>query len=141
MIKISTRGQYALMTMEVLADQPDDSYVPMKKISHKQNLSVKYLEQILIQLSKAGLVEGMRGNNGGYKLKKSAEKYTAGGILRAMEGDLNPKGTSDCNAVKTLGNEEFWNGFDNAINSYVDSISLKEILEKSRENNGYLYYI
>ena len=93
MIKISTRGQYALMTMEVLADQPDDSYVPMKKISHKQNLSVKYLEQILIQLSKAGLVEGMRGNNGGYKLKKSPEKYTAGEILRAMEGDLNPKGT------------------------------------------------
>lgn len=141
LIKISTRGQYALMTMEVLADQPDDSYVPMKKISHKQNLSVKYLEQILIQLSKAGLVEGMRGNNGGYKLKKSPEKYTAGEILRAMEGDLNPKGTSDCNAVKTLGNEEFWNGFDNAINSYVDSISLKEILEKSRENNGYMYYI
>lgn len=141
MIKISTRGQYALMTMEVLADQPDDSYVPMKKISHKQNLSVKYLEQILIQLSKAGLVEGMRGNNGGYKLKKSPEKYTAGEILRAMEGDLNPKGTSDCNTVKTLGNEEFWNGFDNAINSYVDSISLKEILEKSRENNGYMYYI
>lgn len=141
MIKISTRGQYALMTMEVLADQPDDSYVPMKKISHKQNLSVKYLEQILIQLSKAGLVEGMRGNNGGYKLKKSPEKYTAGEILRAMEGDLNPKGTSDCNAVKTFGNEEFWNGFDNAINSYVDSISLKEILEKSRENNGYMYYI
>ena len=117
MIKISTRGQYALMTMEVLAEQTDDSYVPMKKISHKQNLSVKYLEQILIQLSKAGLVEGMRGNNGGYRLK------------------------NDSNAVKTLGNEEFWNGFDNAINSYVDSVSLEEILEKSRENNGYMYYI
>ena len=113
----------------------------MKKISHKQNLSVKYLEQILIQLSKAGLVEGMRGNNGGYRLKKSPEQYTAGEILRAMEGDLNPKGINDSNAVKTLGNEEFWNGFDNAINSYVDSVSLEEILEKSRENNGYIYYI
>ena len=141
MIKMSTRGQYALMTMEVLADQPDDSYVPMKKISHQHPLSLKYLQQILNQLKKKDIVEGMRGNNGGYKLKKSPEKYTAGEILRAMEGDLNPKGTSDCNAVKRLGNEEFWNSFDNGINSYVDSISLKEILEKSRENNGYMYYI
>ena len=61
MLRISTRGKYALITMEVLAEQNDRSFVPMKKISQKQNLSVKYLEQILIQLSKAGLVEGLRG--------------------------------------------------------------------------------
>ena len=101
LIKISTRGQYALMTMEVLAEQPDNSFVSLKKISHKQNLPVKYLEQILIQLSKSGLVEGIRGNSGGYRLTKSPEKYTAGEILRAMEGNLNPKGIVDNNAVKT----------------------------------------
>ena len=64
MLKISTRGQYALMTMEVLAEQDGNSYVPMKKISHRQNLSVKYLEQILIQLGKACLVEGLRETRG-----------------------------------------------------------------------------
>lgn len=141
MLKISTRGQYALMTMEVLAEQSDDSYVPMKKISHMQNLSVKYLEQILIQLGKAGLVEGLRGNNGGYRLVKKADKYTIGEILRAMEGDLSPRGTVDSKAVKSAGNEDFWQGFDQAINAYVDSITLGQVVEKSRENNGYMFYI
>lgn len=141
MLKISTRGQYALMTMEVLAEQADDTYIPMKKISHKQNLSVKYLEQILIQLSKAGLVEGMRGNNGGYRLVKPVRDYTAGEILRAMEGSLSPRGTNDGNGVKSNGNENFWAGFDKAINAYVDSITLEQILEKSQENNGYMFYI
>lgn len=141
MLKISTRGQYALMTMEVLAEQADESFVPMKKISHRQNLSVKYLEQILIQLSKAGLVEGMRGNNGGYRLVKKPSEYTAGEILRAMEGELSPRGNGDAKGVKSTGNEEFWEGFEAAINSFVDSISLEQILEKSRENNGYMFYI
>ncbi len=141
MLKISTRGQYALMTMEVLAEQSDHSFVPMKKISHRQNLSVKYLEQILIQLSKAGLVEGLRGNNGGYRLIKKPSEYTAGEILRAMEGDLSPRGNGDVKAVKTLGNDDFWKGFDLAVQNYVDSITLEHILEKSRENNGYMFYI
>lgn len=141
MMKISTRGQYALMTMEVLAEQQDNSYVPMKKISHKQNLSVKYLEQILIQLSKAGLVEGLRGNNGGYRLAKKSSQYTVGEILRAMEGDLSPRGNADEKAVKTTGNEEFWADFENTINTFVDSISLEHIVEKSHENNGYMFYI
>lgn len=141
MMKISTRGQYALMTMEVLAEQQDNSYVPMKKISHKQNLSVKYLEQILIQLSKAGLVEGLRGNNGGYRLAKKSSQYTVGEILRAMEGDLSPRGNADEKAVKSTGNEEFWADFENTINAFVDSISLEHIVEKSHENNGYMFYI
>lgn len=141
MLKISTRGQYALMTMEVLAEQQSDTYVPMKIISHKQNLSVKYLEQILIQLSKAGLVEGLRGNNGGYRLVKKPEEYTAGEILRAMEGDLSPRGNADPKAVKSIGNEEFWSGFDKIISEYVDSVTLEHIAEKSRENNGFMFYI
>jgi len=141
MLKISTRGQYALMTMEVLAEQTDDSFVPMKKISHMQNLSVKYLEQILIQLSKSGLVEGLRGNNGGYRLVKRPKDYTAGEILRAMEGDLSPRGSTDVKAVKSSGNEDFWTGFEEAINNYVNSITLETIVEKSRENNGYMFYI
>lgn len=141
MLKISTRGQYALMTMEVLAEQKNDCYVPMKTISHRQNLSVKYLEQILIQLSKAGLVEGIRGNNGGYRLVKKPEEYTAGEILRVMEGDLEPRGNLENAAVKSGGNEAFWEKFTSTINNFVDSISLKQILDKSSENDGYMFYI
>ena len=71
MYKISTRGQYALLIMEDLAGADSDKYVPLKLLSHRRNLSVKYLEQILIQLGKAGLVTGIRGSNGGYKLAKA----------------------------------------------------------------------
>ena len=141
MLKISTRGQYALMTMEVLAEQDGNSYVPMKKISHRQNLSVKYLEQILIQLGKAGLVEGLRGNNGGYRLTKPVSEYTAGEILRAMEGDLAPRGSSAGKAFKTCGNESFWSGFEKALNDYVDSVTLDKTVETTRENNAYMFYI
>lgn len=141
MMKISTRGQYALLTMEVLAEQTDNAYVPMRKISHRLNLSVKYLEQILIQLSKVGLTEGLRGNNGGYRLVKPVQDYTAGEILRALEGNLSPRGPNDNKAVKSNGTEEFWSGFDKAINEYVDSITLNKIVEKTRENNGYMFYI
>ena len=141
MLKISTRGQYALMTMEVLAEQDGNSYVPMKKISHRQNLSVKYLEQILIQLGKAGLVEGLRGNNGGYRLTKPVSEYTVGEILRAMEGDLAPRGSSAGKAFKTCGNESFWSGFEKALNDYVDSVTLDKIVKTTRENNAYMFYI
>lgn len=141
MLKISTRGQYALMTMEVLAEQDGNSYVPMKKISHRQNLSVKYLEQILIQLGKAGLVEGLRGNKGGYRLTKPVSEYTVGEILRAMEGDLAPRGSSAGKAFKTCGNESFWSGFEKALNDYVDSVTLDKIVETTRENNAYMFYI
>ena len=141
MMKISTRGQYALLTMEVLAEQTDNSYVPMKKISHRLNLSIKYLEQILIQLRKTGLTEGLRGNNGGYRLVKHVQDYTAGEILRALERNLSTRGPNDNKAVKSNGSEDFWTGFDRAINEYVDSITLNKIVEKTRENNGYMFYI
>lgn len=140
MYRISTKGQYALMTMEVLAEQQDNTFVPMKKISHRQNLSIKYLEQILITLGKAGLVEGLRGSNGGYRLTKSAEEYTVGEILRAMEGDLSSRSIPAVSAVKSAGNESFWKGFDKVINDYVNSVSLDQIVKKSHKTD-YMFYI
>ena len=71
MYKISTRGQYALLIMTELAELPEGKFISLKLLSHRHNLSVKYLEQILIQLSKAGLVNGVRGSNGGYRLVKN----------------------------------------------------------------------
>lgn len=141
MLKISTRGQYALLLMTDLAEQNPEKYVPLKLLSHRHNLSAKYAEQILMQLSKSGLVLGLRGNNGGYKLSKRADQYTAGEILRAMEGDLSPRGTTEGNTVSSVGNDTFWNDFDKTVNDYVDSVSLEQIAEKNREFNGYDYVI
>lgn len=141
MFKISTRGQYALLIMTDLAEQEPEKYMPLKLLAHRHNLSAKYAEQILMQLSKNGLVLGLRGNNGGYRLSKAADDYSAGEILRAMEGDLSPKGVAEGNTVSSVGNDFFWNEFNQTVNSFVDSISLEQIAEKNREFNGYDYII
>ena len=141
MYKISTRGQYALLIMEDLASAEADKYVPLKLLSHRRNLSVKYLEQILIQLSKAGLVIGVRGNNGGYKLVKKTEEYTTGEILRALEGDLSPVNTSHNNVITDIGNTDYWKDFEKVINDYVDAVTLDKLVEKNKENVGWMYYI
>lgn len=141
MLKISTKGQYALLLMTDLAEQDPSKYVALKILSHRHNLSIKYAEQILMQLSKTGLVVGLRGNNGGYRLAKTPDQYTAGEILRAMEGNLSPKGVSEGNTVSSVGNDAFWQGFDEAVNQYVYSITLEQIAEKNREFNGFDYVI
>lgn len=141
MYKISTRGQYALLIMTELAELPEGKFISLKLLSHRHNLSVKYLEQILIQLSKAKLVAGVRGSNGGYRLVKKTDEYTTGEILRAMEGDLSPVGESHNNVISNVGNDDYWKDFENVINNYVDSVTLETLVEKNRSDIGEMYYI
>jgi Rrf2 family protein len=141
MFKISTRGQYALIIMMELAQQQDDKYIPLKILSKRHNLSVKYLEQILIQLSKAGLVTGVRGSNGGYKLIKDSDEYTAGEILRALEGDLSPISESENNVISNVALDDFWKDFKDTINTFVDNITLDKLVEKNNKDYGEMYYI
>ena len=141
MLKISTRGQYALLIMMDLAEAGDENYIPLKTLSHRRNLSVKYLEQILIHLGKSGLVIGSRGTNGGYRLSRPVNDYTAGDILRAMEGELSPRGASENNHLESEGNDFFWKEFTTNINNFVDSITLDELVQKNRAFVGYEYCI
>ena len=91
-------------------------------------------------MSKSGLVVALRGNNGGYKLSRKPEEYTAGEILRVMEGDLVPASIFESNVVKDQGNQDFWTNFETAINSYVDSVTLDKIVAQN-QNGEYLYTI
>ncbi|MCI5829366.1 MAG: Rrf2 family transcriptional regulator [Treponema sp.] len=141
MIKVSTRGQYALLIMTSLAEQDPEKYVPLKLLSHRHNLSVKYLEQILIQLSKAGMVVGLRGNNGGYKLKRRPEEYSAGEILRATEGPLSTHSEVNNSSFSDAGNVEFWKDFDHVMNDYVDKVTLEQLVQKNHDFAGYEYSI
>ena len=140
-MRISTRGQYALLIMTELAQQPEEKYIPLKLLSKRHNLSVKYLEQILIQLSKAGLVVGVRGNNGGYKLLKRPGDYSTGEILRALEGNLSPVGEIQNKVITDVGNNEYWKDFEKVINDYVDSVSLEKLVETNSKDVGWMYYI
>lgn len=141
MLKISTRGQYALLLMADLADQNPETFTPLKLLSHRRNLSPKYAEQILMQLSKSGLVIGLRGINCGYKLSKKPENYSAGEILRAMEGEFILNGREDTNAVSSIGNDSFWTNFNLVVNNYIDNVTLEEIVQKNKEFNGFDYCI
>lgn len=87
---ISTKGRYALRVLIDMAEHQTDGYIPLKEIAKRQGISEKYLESIVKLLVKGGVVEGMRGKGGGYRLCKSPDQFTAGYILRLMEGSLAP---------------------------------------------------
>ena len=87
---ISTKGRYALRVMIDLAENGGGKYLPLRDVAERQHISEKYLESIIVLLSRAGYLEGMRGKGGGYRLTREPGEYTVGSILRLTEGDLAP---------------------------------------------------
>lgn len=130
-MKISTKGRYALRVMIDLAVNDKGDYVSLKDISNRQEVSLKYLEQIMAMLNKASYVKSTRGNNGGYRLAKSPEEYKVGDILRKTEGDLAPIACvngEECGKRENCKTFKFWQGLDNVINEYVDSKTLADLI-------------
>ena len=132
-MKISTKGRYALRVMVDIAMNNKGEYVSVKDIAFRQEISKKYLEQIMTMLSKANLIETTRGNMGGYKLTRKTEDYKIGDILRATEGDLTPLDclidSSYCGRKENCNTYSFWAGLDNVINKYIDSQTLKDLIK------------
>ena len=140
-MKISTKGRYALRLMLDLAINNTGEFIPLKNVSERQDISVKYLEQIITVLVKAGFVKGLRGSRGGYKLAKKPEDYTVGMILRLTEGSLAPVACLDdeintceraCDCI-TLG---LWQELYDAINGVVDNITLADLIERAEKQGG-----
>jgi len=134
---ISTRGRYALRVMTQLARTPD-RFVPMKDVASDQDISLKYLEQILPVLVKAGLLEGIHGKSGGYRLTRAPEDYRVGEILRLTEGSLS---AVSCPALSggqcTRGSDcptlPVWERLNCMIADYLDNISLAELISGAGE--------
>ena len=130
---ISTKGRYALRVMADLAAQPPAEYTPLKKIAQRQEISEKYLEAIIKLLVRDGLVTGLRGKGGGYRLTRPPERYTAGEILRLTEGSLAPVACLDSSAApcarsaacRTL---PLWRGLDRVIGQYLDGVTVADLL-------------
>lgn len=140
-MKISTKGRYALRVMLDIAMHDNGKYIPVKDIAKRQNLTVKYLEQIISLLNKAGYLQSLRGNTGGYRLAKNLDEYVVGDILRVTEGDLAPiaclKCSDFCQREDICNTIYFWRGLDEVINQYVNSYTLKDLLEQAenKDNN------
>ncbi len=132
---ISTRGRYALRVMIDLAENSDGSYLAMKEVVQRQGVSLKYLERILPLLVDGGLVEGLRGKGGGYRLTRDPEEYPIGEILRLTEGDLAPvacleKGARPCERAGNCQTLPLWKELDTLINGFLDSKTLADLIQK-----------
>lgn len=143
---ISTRGRYALRMMLDLVENQKDGYVALKDIARRQDISKKYLEQILPVLSRAELLQTARGPQGGYRLCKPPEAYSVGEILRATEGSLAPVACLEhrpnqcprCGECMTL---PVWEGLEKVISEYLDGLSLKDILDRKSNTVGNSYIV
>ncbi|BCJ93323.1 AsnC family transcriptional regulator [Anaerocolumna cellulosilytica] len=145
-MKISTKGRYALRLMLDLALHNTGEYITIKSIAARQEISDKYLEQIITQLSKAGYVKSTRGSQGGYRLAKPPEEYTVGMILRLIEGSLSPVACledepNQCNRSGHCATLDVWQKLDNAIRNVVDNITLADLVDKQNSLTGNDYVI
>jgi Rrf2 family protein len=144
-MKISTKGRYALRMMLDLALNNSGEYIKIKNISERQEISEKYLEQIITVLSRAGYVKSVRGAQGGYRLAKAPEEYTVGMILRLTEGSLAPvacvEDETECGRLDDCVTVEVWKRLDEAIKNVVDNITLADLLEWQTQKVNNNFYI
>lgn len=129
---ISTRGRYALRVMIDLAEQNTDSYIPLKEIAARQEISEKYLESILKLLVKGKILTGLRGKGGGYRLNRAPEEYTVTSILELTEETLAPvacleKDAEPCSRASACKTLDMWKGLDRLIRDYFDHITLADL--------------
>ena len=132
---ISTRGRYALRVMLDLAQDTSGSYVPLDDIARREGMSEKYLESIIVVLSRAGLVKALRGKGGGYMLTRKPEEYPIGEILRLTEKTLAPvtclETGAACPQADACPTFPLWQGLDKVIDDYLMAHTLADLLRKS----------
>ena len=134
---ISTKGRYALRMLADLATN-SDRYVSLKEIAERQQISKKYLEQIVPLLNSAGYLTTNRGYQGGYMLKKAPEECIVGDILRITEGNLapvacleqSPNRCKRCGECVTL---PVWEGLYKLMSDYLGGITLADIINSSKK--------
>ena len=137
---VSTKGRYALRVMIDLAEHQSEKYVPLKEVAARQEISEKYLENILKVLVQNGFLEGLRGKGGGYRLTRSPDQYTVGEILMLTEGSLAPVSCLDddvntCERQAECVSLRIWRELNDANNGVVDKYTLQDLIEWQQEAN------
>ncbi|MEN6349394.1 MAG: Rrf2 family transcriptional regulator [Syntrophomonas sp.] len=141
-MKMSTKGRYGLRAMLDLALNSGGDHVALNTIAERQNISANYLEQVFSILRKAGLVNSVKGAQGGYVLADSANRITVGQILRALEGDLAVAGDSrenePANSVEYCLKKQVWDKINESLNEVVDAITLEDLMIDFKKMQGHL---
>jgi Rrf2 family protein len=130
-----------LRMMLDLANHQNEGYISLKDIAERQGISKKYLEQIIPLLNRSDMLLTSRGYHGGYRLAKAPEQYTVGEILQLAEGNLAPvaclQGEGvNCDRAEDCITLPIWQGLYRVINEYLDSITLKDVLEQAVQDGG-----
>lgn len=143
-MKISTKGRYAVRVMLDLALNNTGECIKVKDIAVRQDISEKYLEQIIAVLNKAGYVKSVRGAQGGYRLARDPSDYTVGMILRLTEGSMAPVSCLDegaeCEKCDTCETLEVWRDLYEAINNVIDNVTVADLVAKRQQREGSLDY-
>ena len=139
-MKISTKGRYALRLMLDLAVYHTGEPISLKDVAKRQNISEKYMEQIISVLNKAGYVRGIRGAQGGYVLVRTPKEYTVGMILRLTEGDLTPvacvgENPMSCDRRTSCVTVRIWEKMYEAVSGVVDNITLQDLVDWEKEQS------
>ena len=138
-MKLSTKGRYGLRALIDLAQSGEEEPVSITSISNRQNISERYLEQLMGMLKKSGLVKSIRGAGGGYMLAKDAADISVGDILRSLEGSLDPVDCSaqnpeeGCQIADSCVTRYVWQRINESINRTVDEIMLDQLVAESRK--------
>ena len=140
---VSTKGRYALRVMIDLAEHQAERYVPLKEVAARQDISEKYLENILKVLVQNGFLEGLRGKGGGYRLTRSPDQYTVAEILLLTEGSLAPvscltPGAPACERMANCRTYTMWKGLNDLIADYFGKITLADLAAPEHAGNDYV---
>ena len=134
---VSTRGRYALRTLIDMAQHDGEGYITLKDVALRQQISEKYLESIISLLSKNGMVEGLRGKGGGYRLTRRPEEYTVGEIVRITDGELVPvsclESGDKCERKGECPTRPMWENLGKMIGTYLDGIKLSDLVKGGAE--------
>lgn len=140
---VSTRGRYALRVLVDMAEHQTEGYLPLKEIAQRQEISEKYLESIVKALVRGGILTGLRGKGGGYRLSGPPEQLTVGAVLRLTEGSLAPvsclgDGAAACARASACRTFPIWQGLDQLINTYLDGYSIADLTRVGENGDDYV---
>ena len=140
---ISTKGRYALRVLIDMAEHQSAGHVPLKEVAARQEISEKYLESIVKTLVKAGVLTGLRGKGGGYRLRGEPDQYTVSSILRLTEGSLAPvacleQDSAPCPRMANCRTLSMWKGLNDVITSYLDDFTIADLMKVDQPGNDYV---